>query len=159
MNDKEIYDFSAAIERLDGDWAWDFVEVPADILKEILAKKWKRLCVSIQDLPTHSGALLPLSKGRRGIMISQARQKEMGLFQGAWVQLRVWEDRSKYGMPVPEELQELFEFDPDIEKAFQMLLPGRRRNYLHLIASAKTEVTRTKRLLRLLKDLGIDSVG
>lgn len=159
MKDKEIYDFSASIERLPGDWAWDFVEVPAEILAEIRTKKWKRLCVSIHDMPEYSCALLPLSGGRRGIMLSQARQKELGLFLGAWVQLRMWEDRSKYGMPVPEELAELFEFDPAIETAFEKLLPGRRRNYLHHIASAKTEATRTKRVLKLLKDLGIESVG
>jgi len=72
---------------------------------------------------------------------------------------KIWEDQSKYGMPVPEELQELFDFDPAIEKAFENLLPGKRRNYLHQIASAKTEPTRTKRVLKLLKDLGIQNVG
>ena len=46
-----------------------------------------------------------------------------------------------------------------IEKAFENLLPGKRRNYLHQIASAKTETTRTKRVLKLLKDLGIQNVG
>lgn len=159
VKDKEIYDFSGAIERMDVEWTWDFVEVPAEISQEIRAKKWKRLCVSIQDLPAYSAALMPLSEGRRGILISQARQKELGAFLGAWIQIRLWEDQSKYGMPVPEELAELFEFDPAIETAFEKLLPGRRRNYLHHIASAKTEATRTKRVLKLLKDLGIDSVG
>lgn len=124
MKDKQIYDFSAVIERLDGDWAWDFVEVPPSIVEEIRTKKWKRLCVALEELTAHSCALLPLSEGRRGIMISQARQKELGIFLGAWIHLRVWEDQSKYGMPVPKELQELFEFDPAIEAAFEKLLPG-----------------------------------
>ena len=51
----------------------------------------------------------------------------MGQFLGAWLQVEIWEDQSKYGMPVPEELQELFDFDPAIEKAFENLLPGKRR--------------------------------
>ena len=159
VKDREIYDFSGAIERMDVEWTWDFVEVPAEISEQIRTKKWKRLCVSIQDLPAYSAALMPLSEGRRGILISQARQKEVGAFLGAWIHIQLWEDRSKYGMPVPEELAELFEFDPAIERAFEKLLPGRRRNYLHHIASAKTEPTRTKRVLKLLKDLGIESVG
>lgn len=159
MKDKEIYDFAGPIERMDMEGTWDFVEVPREISDEIRAKKWKRLCVSVHDLPPYSAALMPLTEGRRGILISQARQKEMGAFLGAWIQVSLWQDRSKYGMPVPEELAELFEFDPAIEAAFEKLLPGRRRNYLHHIASAKTEATRTKRVLKLLKDLGIESVG
>ena len=50
---------------------------------------------------------------------------------------------------------EVFAFDPDVEVAFQRLLPGRQRNHLHHIGSAKSEETAAKRIAALLRELGL----
>jgi len=159
MEDRQMHSFSAPIERFEMDGAWDYLAIPLSISDDLRSKKINRVQVVLQDSAPYASGLLPLGDGRLFLIISKQRQKEMGQFLGAWLQVEIWEDQSKYGMPVPEELQELFDFDPAIEKAFENLLPGKRRNYLHQIASAKTEPTRTKRVLKLLKDLGIQNVG
>ncbi len=47
---------------------------------------------------------------------------------------------------VPEELKIAFSKNPDLEKAFKNLTPGRQREYAEHIAGAKQETTRLKRL-------------
>lgn len=48
--------------------------------------------------------------------------------------------------PIPEELQEQFDKDPSLKKAFKELTPGRQRGYLLFFASAKQSKTRTSRI-------------
>ncbi len=151
-----MYSFSAPIERFEMEGAWDYVAIPHELSDALKAQKVKRVQVSINETHPYACGMLPTGDGRLFIIMSQQRQKDLGMFLGAWVHVDLWEDRSKYGMPVPEDLQELFEFDPGIQDRFDLLLPGKRRNYLHRIAQAKTEATRTKRIAGLLKDLGLE---
>jgi len=48
--------------------------------------------------------------------------------------------------PVPEELKEMFRKEPQLEKAFAALTPGRQRSYLYHFAGAKQPATRTARI-------------
>ncbi|TNE56012.1 MAG: hypothetical protein EP338_01600 [Bacteroidetes bacterium] len=47
---------------------------------------------------------------------------------------------------VPEELQNIFERDPEFQDAFQALTPGRQRGYLLHFAQAKQSKTRVARI-------------
>jgi uncharacterized protein YdeI (YjbR/CyaY-like superfamily) len=89
------------------------------------------------------------------VMVSKARLDAHGLRVGSMAQMSLRPDTSTYGMPVPEALAEVFAFDPDVEVAFQRLLPGRQRNHLHVIGSAKSEETAAKRIAALLRELGL----
>src|SRR3954469_20786476 len=48
--------------------------------------------------------------------------------------------------PVPEELTAEFRKNPQFERAFEALTPGRQRGYLYHFASAKQSATRTARI-------------
>ncbi len=48
--------------------------------------------------------------------------------------------------PLPDELQQCFEEDPDFEAAFQRLTPGRRRAYIIHFSQAKQSQTRLARI-------------
>ena len=47
---------------------------------------------------------------------------------------------------LPEELENFFENDPEFEKAFYSLTPGRQKGYLIYFDSAKQSKTRVKRI-------------
>ena len=47
---------------------------------------------------------------------------------------------------IPEELQEQFEKEPNFEKAFKALTPGRQRGYLLHFSQPKQSATRTSRI-------------
>ena len=61
--------------------------------------------------------------------------------QGLEVEMKKTED-----YPVPEELLQKFEEDPDYQVAFEALTPGRQRGYLLHFAQAKQSKTRTSRI-------------
>jgi uncharacterized protein YdeI (YjbR/CyaY-like superfamily) len=48
--------------------------------------------------------------------------------------------------PVPDELKQKFEEEPELEKAFHALTPGRQRGYLLHFAQAKQSATRVSRI-------------
>ena len=61
--------------------------------------------------------------------------------QGLEVEMKKTED-----YPVPEELLQKFEEDPDYQVAFEALTPGRQRGYLLHFAQAKQSKTRASRI-------------
>jgi len=139
-----------------------YAPVPPEVSAPIREAKIKRLVAQLNDGEEWSCALGSAGPGEFMIMVSKARLDAHGLRVGSLAQMslrpdtsRYGMDRSRYGMPVPEALAEVFEFDPDIEVAFQRLLPGRQRNHLHLIGSAKSEETAAKRIAALLRELGL----
>ena len=44
---------------------------------------------------------------------------------------------------------------PDFERKFDAMLPGKRRNAIHQISSAKSPETAAKRILKLMQQLGV----
>lgn len=61
--------------------------------------------------------------------------------------------KSTEEFPVPAEFQELLNADPDIEKAFRALTPGRQRGYLLHFAAPKQSATRISRIEKCLPDI------
>lgn len=67
------------------------------------------------------------------IMVNKQRRTELGLEAGQVVDIVLEKDESKYGMPMPEELQEVLNQDPDGEKMFEKLTPGKKRSMMYYI--------------------------
>ncbi len=131
-----------------------YAPVPAEVATPIRTAKIKRLVAQLNDGEPWSCALGTAAAGEFMIMVSKARLDDLGLRVWSMAQMRLVPDESRYGMPVPPLLAEVFAFDPDIETAFQRLLPGRQRNHLHQIGQAKSEETAAKRIAALLRELG-----
>ncbi len=73
--------------------------------------------------------------------------KEASVEFGQEVMVKLEEDTSEFGMPFPEELQEVLKQEPEGNAKFLALNPGTRRSILYYINSAKTVDTRIKRAL------------
>lgn len=132
-----------------------YAPVPPEVSAPIRAAKIKRLVAQLNDGEPWSCALGTAAAGEFMVMVSKARLDAHGLRVGSMAQMSLRPDTSTYGMPVPEALAEVFAFDPDVEVAFQRLLPGRQRNHLHVIGSAKSEETVANRIAALLRELGL----
>ena len=74
---------------------------------------------------------------------------------GHHVHVELVPDLSKYGMALPEDLAEMLEADPEFQRRFDEMKPGRRRGVIHHIASAKSQETVAKRIVRLMEELGM----
>jgi len=87
------------------------------------------------------------------LLFSKARQKALDVIPGEELEVTIMADESEYGMPMPEEWVEVMATDEEAYERFQNLTPGRQRNILHLVGSAKREETRINRALLIAENL------
>jgi len=63
------------------------------------------------------------------------------------------EDKSKYGMPMPEEMAEIMAQDPEVDNLFHSLSPGKQRSLLYIIGKPKTSDSRIKKAILITRYL------
>ena len=80
-------------------------------------------------------------------------QKELGLFPNDYFELQLREDQSKYGAPMPEELQAVLEADPAAAAVFEALTAGKKRSIIYMIDRYKNSETRIDKSLRIIENL------
>ncbi|MDA0940873.1 MAG: DUF1343 domain-containing protein [Bacteroidetes bacterium] len=149
------WSFSAQIERFEMEAAWHFIAVPADITDAVRAHQAGRYIITVNDAVTWHCGLLPTGDQRWFVAVSQEKIAAAQTKLGGWVHVDLAPDHSKYGMAVPEDLQDCLDDDPEFLKRFDAMLPGKRRGQIHHIASAKTEATVAKSIAKLMTDLGL----
>ena len=87
------------------------------------------------------------------IYLGKSSRDKTGLRLGDKVTVTLRADTSEFGMEIPEELKELLLLDPEGERLFLALTPGKQRTVIHYIQSAKAEATRINRALRIVENL------
>ncbi len=121
--------------------------VPEEICEQIKEAGLTRLKVTINSSVTTYSALISNGKGGHYIIMNKENEKKLKLNIGDEVQVMIEEDTSKYGMPMPEEYQELLNIDDEGLKYFESLTPGKRRNLIHLISKPKSSQIRLTKAL------------
>lgn len=135
--------FTTELSRFEDSPLWGFhFMIPLDIATQFITKKDKRVICDINGLFKLHCALMSDGKGGFFIMINKQLKKKLDLIQGQTVTLELEKDNSKYGMPMPEEFLELLALDPDGDKLFHKLTPGKQRALIHIVAKNKREATR-----------------
>ncbi|MFW5659017.1 MAG: YdeI/OmpD-associated family protein, partial [Bacteroidota bacterium] len=103
-------------------------------------------------------AVISDGEGAGKLLLAKYMVKSLGKRIGESIHVEIQFDNSEYGMSVPQDLLELFEFAPDVKHAFDtQLQPGEQRGMLYHIKSAKTQQTRSKRIAVLMEKLGINT--
>jgi Bacteriocin-protection, YdeI or OmpD-Associated/Domain of unknown function (DUF1905) len=87
------------------------------------------------------------------ITIAIPLMKKNGLARGMSVDVTIERDQSALGGPMAEELAELLEQDAEGKACFDALSPGKKRNILFFVGSAKTSNTRIDRAVRMIRNL------
>jgi hypothetical protein len=144
--------FQTRIDRLDK-LKLNYIEIPAAIVEKMGGTFKIRLLCSVNNAGSFQGGLVALGEGKGYITLNNKRLKELGLTIGDWVEVSLNPDNSKFGMPVPEELEELLRQDPEGERRFEMLTPGRQRYIIHYINQVKSSQLRIDRALLLIGNL------
>ncbi len=96
---------------------------------------------------------MPFGDGTDYVIINNEELKQVGKSVGDVISVQLADDKSKYGMPCPEEFEELLKQDPDGEVLFHALTPGLQRSILHVIGKPKGSETRLKKGLVALEYL------
>ncbi|MEM9261651.1 MAG: YdeI/OmpD-associated family protein [Bacteroidota bacterium] len=116
-----------------------------------------RVLVNINGEGQISSGLMPNGKGDWFITISKEVRKRFAIEEGDEVNLIISPDESEYGMPLPEEMSELWALDEEAYDLFHKLTPGKQRGLIYQVAKPKRPETRVKKAVQIheyLKSVG-----
>ena len=130
-----------------------FLNVPPAIVKKAGGILKNRLLCTVNKKVTFPCALLSRKNGAAYISINKKRMKDADVKAGDEVVLILEKDNSTYGMPMPEELQEVLDQDTEARDRFNALTPGKQRNIIHFVSSVKSSQLKIDRSLKLLNNL------
>jgi len=127
-----------------------FLVKKADV-QELLQreKNASRIIFSINGEGRIYRAFMPDGNGDYFILINQEICKQFNLEPEVPVTLQITPDDSEYGMPLPEELSELWAMDEDAYRTFHILTPGKQRSLIYIIAKPKGADTRVKKAVQI----------
>ncbi|MDX5348661.1 MAG: YdeI/OmpD-associated family protein [Hymenobacteraceae bacterium] len=148
-----MVEYRTHIRRLEQLMNVHFVEVFPEIIEKMGGKMKMRLLCTINEQLTFQCGLVALGNGSAYITINNQRMKKMKLRQGDEVQVKLEKDESKYGMEVPEELEELLKQDAEGLRRFELLPPGKQRYIIHYVSGVKNSQKRIDRAILLIENL------
>lgn len=145
--------FKAEIERFDANGektGWSYVYIPQDIAEKVKADNRREIRVRgmIDEVPINGLCMMPV-KGEGFILpLNKPLRKMLRKEQGAVVNLTLEHD-ADFKIEIPDDLELCLADEPELLEQF-MARPKSHRNYfINWLNSAKTEPTRTKRLVMI----------
>ncbi len=91
--------------------------------------------------------------GTYHLTFGKDKQKQLGIFPNDYFTLQFFEDNSKYGAEMPEELEAVLLSDYDAFQIFESLTPGKQRSIIYMIARYKVQQTRIDKSLILCENI------
>lgn len=132
---------------------WTYILIPERIALEIKPgnRKSFRVKGTLDNCMINGVALIPMGKGEFILPLNNELRKKTGKGPGDTIAVKIEEDKSP--VLLNPEFMECLADAPDALGFFNTL-PGSHRNYFSKwIESAKTEVTRTKRIVEAITAL------
>lgn len=149
---EKVIKFNTVLENTTND-AWGFcIVVPNEIAEQLIEGKSRRVVCVLNDSMEFQCGLIP-AKGRFVIGVNKKTRETLGLNTGSPLQVALRKDTSKYGLPVPEELEEVFRQDEEGSRLFHALTAGRQRTLLFIVGSAKNTDKRIERAIIIVEHL------
>jgi hypothetical protein len=130
---------------------WHFLLVTKDIVDKFgFPDKFRRVVCTINDGEAFQCALMPWGE-LFYIIVNQ--KKRVGLTAGDIVSVLLEKDESKYGLPMPEEFEEVLKQDAAGDRLFHGLTAGKQRSILYLLSRSKDIDVRIHQSLLIVEHL------
>jgi hypothetical protein len=144
-----MINYSTAILKFDKQGektGWTYIEVPEKIAEQIKpgCKKSYRVKGRLDEYSIEQVALIPMGNGSFIIPINAAMRKGVGKRKGAILDVKLQEDKKEYLLNA--EFMECLEDEPVALNFFKTKPASYQRYYSKWVESAKTEITKTKRI-------------
>lgn len=129
--------------------------LPETPIAEFVEGNHKRIKVvaSFEEKSIEFYAALKKTKGVHLIYFSKGKQKELGVFMNDYFELQIFEDTSKYGVEMSEELEAVLLSDYEAFSIFENLTPGKQRSIIYAISRYKSSQLRVDKALILTENL------
>lgn len=132
------------------------IVIPNEVAQLFLSKNHKRVKVEARHNGEHISFYAALTAKKNGLcvlMFSKEKQKTLGVFMNDYFSMQLFEDQSKYGVDMPEELEAVLLSDYDAYTIFENLTPGKQRSIIYTILRYKSSQTRIDKALILTNNL------
>lgn len=127
------------------------LEVPPEVVNELGGGKRPRIRVTINR---HSWSTrIAIMRGRNLVGLSNANRAAAGIVVGEQVIVQISLDDEPVTVPIPPDVAAALEARPDAERRFGSLTVSQRIQHIRLIDQSKTEVTRARRIDKLVQSL------
>lgn len=138
--------FTTILEKFNSN-LWGFhIKVPSEAAEIFKEGKERRVVCHLNNIIEIQCAIMP--KGDTFfINLNKEVRKKLDLGLGEKVTVTLRKDESKYGLPMPEEMDELLKMDEEGSRYFHELSKGKQRTLLHMIGKPKTSDTRLRKAL------------
>ncbi|AQS93646.1 hypothetical protein BXQ17_06065 [Polaribacter sp. BM10] len=87
------------------------------------------------------------------MMLSKQKQKELGVSLGDEFYIQLFEDTSKYGVEMPEELEAVLMSDFDANQIFESFTAGKKRSIIYGVLRYKTSQQKIDKSLIMCENL------
>ena len=145
--------FKAKLEQLDSSVWGQHIKLPKKVSDLFLADGNKRIICKVNDTFSFNAAIMPEGNGKWFVNFSKQNSKKYKLKEGQVLEIELIKDDSKYGIPMPEEFQELLYQDIEGDKFFHALTPGKQRSLLHLVGKIKSQEIKIRKSIIILNHL------
>ena len=146
-------DFTASLDKFDEGLYLYHVKVPRQVYEKFAEQKIKRVVASYNGGDPIHNAFLSSGQANYYLKISKDTMKKQRLNVGDSLAVIVEEDTSKYGVPMPEEMEELLLQDPEGEAVFHALTAGKIRSLLFKVNGLKSVDKRIEKSIIILEHL------
>jgi hypothetical protein len=146
--------FTALLDSSGNGSGWHFISVSREIGERFpaLDGKSRRVVCTLNGREQFQCALMP-SGGEFYIMVNKEVRTRLQIYSGNNVQVSLRLDDSRYGMAMPEELEEVLHQDPEGDELFHALTPGKQRSLIWQVSKGKNVDLRIHRALIIMQHL------
>ncbi|MFA6457076.1 MAG: DUF1905 domain-containing protein [Bacteroidota bacterium] len=150
---QELYRFTSSLEKSDNKlWGCHF-RVPKKIALALSEPGSRRVVCTLNGKERYQCAILHFKTGLPVISVNKKVRDSLGVTFGSEVEVNLTKDDSDYGLPLPEELAEVFKQDAAGKKLFHALTAGKQRTLLYIIGNVKDPEKRVLRSLAIVRHL------
>jgi hypothetical protein len=148
-----MVEFTAEMERfgeMGEKTGWSYVFIPAALAQQIkpACKKSFRVKGKLDNLVIEGVATVPMGEGDFIIALKADLRKKLKKEAGALIKIQLEED-TDFKIEMPEELELCLRDEPLLLENFLKLPKSHQNWYINWLNSAKTEPTRTKRIVKI----------
>jgi uncharacterized protein YdeI (YjbR/CyaY-like superfamily) len=148
-----MIEFKAEIERfgeMGEKTGWSYLFIPAVLAQQLKenCKKSFRVKGKLDNINIEGLATVPMGEGDFIIALKASLRKQLKKEAGALIHLEIEEDKD-FKIEMPQDLELCLSDEPELLLCFSKLPKSHQNWYINWLNSAKTEPTRTKRIVKI----------
>ena len=149
---KPLIDGQYLLEKYPGKGGWTYAAIPEIAQNPNNPFGWVKVKGSIDGYELKQYKLMPMGEGRLFLPVKAAIRKKIKKEKGDSVHIILYLDENP--LEIPEEIIECFKTESQsVYETFLSFSEGERKTYLDWIYDAKTDETKTQRIVTMMERL------